>query len=219
MIVAVLYEAMSSLALPRPVHIVCTGSGDDLELALENAAFQWLHLAFPPLHSLLNPQHESLGTTVGSMSTFNANSEEYFGWQFHAGPVFTIGSGDTTGIKPLNSTELLAPLLGPLSAIAVHTKFFWLDAYAGRSDGGQVIADCRINNNQWPDGKDALVNETKKWVLNNAAYVSHRQVVFFQPTAPPDNPNLKAQLRDLAHEDQQKPSKRNLWQRLFSKLE
>jgi hypothetical protein len=212
-VASISYET-SSHRLPLPLYIICTGIGKSMESAAEAAAKQWFHLVLPTLQAFLSKKDEEFGVKTGTMTSMDGGSRQLFGWKMYIGPIHTTVFGSNVGITPIEQTDFLYPLVGPLSSISIHSNFFYLDAYAAKTIEKKAIADCRVNNHQWEEGTTILYKLAKNWKINKAVLKSHRQIILFEPTAPADDSETKAKLMEAASQYAEKP---NWLQRLLGK--
>jgi len=182
----VTFEARPPGADSTGIRILAVGFGETEAAAAREAASQWVMGVFPALRSYLaRPEHicevERAEMLVGVPDT-----GERYGWTVHLPPIIwrlygasDLGPDDEPQVDRNEIYRLVFDVVHPFAA---HRQLFWLECFASRYPDGKVDATCRYNNNDWQEGRDALLAWALTWPDTNGCILSKRQFLMFEPT-------------------------------------
>jgi hypothetical protein len=156
-----------------------------VELAAQIAAEQWATGVLPVLVSyMLKPRHVCEVVKSPMIVAVDGTSERY-GWTVHLGPV--IGRlwgprGSTGELGELDAYEVYQAVFNTLHPFAAHRNTFWLECFGARYADGKVDATCRLRNNDWDEGRAALLLWASQWPDTKGHILSKRQFILLEPT-------------------------------------
>ena len=189
------------------IDVLHTGMGDTPEEAAANAAHQWIAGVLPVIYTYLTHRdHEDVEHS--QMVVAIEETGEQFGWSVHLGPIVTRVFGDIAQPEELGKNEIFRRLFNVVHPFAAHTTLFWLECFAVRYPDGRIDATCRKHNDDWEEGKQALLLWAAEWPVNSNGFVSQRQFIIFEPTAVKDLPSGKELVERL-------PLPKKRWWRLW----
>jgi hypothetical protein len=81
----------------------------------------------------------------------------------------------------MGDVSFSAPLLPVLRNQRLAQRLHWLELFACKFDDGSVDATCRLDNRDWFDGKNVLVNAASAWPTTKEPMQSCRQFVMLLP--------------------------------------
>ena len=201
-----IFQAGSIDSIGGGMEVLHTGLGESREAAATNAAHQWIEGVLPVIVSYLThrdqPDVDHAQMVVGVPDT-----GEQFGWDVHLGPIITRMYSDHDAPDPLPRNEIFQALFNVLHPFAAHSKVFWLECFACRYPDDRVDATCRKHNDDWPEGRQALLQWAAGWP-HHVGFVTQRQFIILEPA--PVNRELAAKL------PVEEPPKKPWWRRLWS---
>lgn len=101
------------------------------------------------------------------------------GWHVHLGQVV---ARMTSGAEPdRDVAEFLGALVDPLCSLGTSREMFWLELFAAKMPGGGLNVDCRLRNEPWQDGAQALAQVAHGWHVPPDVMLSKRQFVLLEP--------------------------------------
>jgi hypothetical protein len=200
-----IFQAGSIDSIGGGMEVLHTGLGESREAAAANAAHQWIDGVLPVIVSYIahraQPEVEHAQMVVAVPDT-----GVQFGWDVHLGPIVTRMYSDHDPPAPLPQNEIFLAILNALHPFAAHSKVFWLECFASRDPDGRFNATCRMRNDDWPEGREALLQWAAGWP-HHEGFVTQRQFIILEP-APVDR-ELAAKLP--VEEQPRKPWWRRLW--------
>ena len=158
------------------------GFGEDVEQALDDAAEQWLRGVFPLLHAWRRPDHPKEGVGLGRMLVQDLGSGRRFGWRVHLGPV-QVNCINQRSAAPAQDGAFHR-ILDLLRQITTHTNEFSVEIGVTRTTAKEVAASCVCAERQWPEAEALLRVWAREWPMEEAAAMSMRQWLLFEPTSP-----------------------------------
>src|SRR5438046_4453037 len=90
------------------------------------------------------------------------------------------------GARRARKSEIFKRLFSVVHPFAAHTTLFWLECFAVRYPDGRIDATCRKHNDDWEEGKQALLLWAADWPLHEKGFVSQRRFILFNPPAVKD---------------------------------
>lgn len=60
-----------------------------------------------------------------------------------------------------------------------NKKFHWLKLYVARQADGEITSECLLNNENWEEGRNILINYAKTW-SKNKEFLGHKQFIMFR---------------------------------------
>jgi hypothetical protein len=183
--ISVIMQVGSLDSINGGIDVLHTGMGDTLEEAAANAAHQWITGVLPVVYSYLTHRdREDVGHS--QMIVAIEDTGEQFGWSVHLGPIVTRVFGDLEQPEELGKSEIFKRIFNVVHPFAAHTTLFWLECFAVRYPDGRIDATCRKHNDDWEEGKQALLVWASEWPVREKGFVSQRQFIIFEPTAVKD---------------------------------
>jgi len=189
------------------IDVLHAGMGDTLEIAASNAAHQWTEGVLPVVVSWLT-RRDQPDVEHSEMVVAIADTGEQFGWKVHLGPVITLVYAEVGPMPETPKSEMFLKLFNELHPFAAHRTLFWLECFAARYGDGRVDATCRKHNDDWEEGRQALLAYAAEWQPVDAPFVSRRQFIIFEPVAV--DRELAAKL------PVEEPARKPWWRRLWS---
>ncbi len=185
--ISVTFDARALDSSEPGIRVTSVGSGDSIEVAAADAAMQWAVGVLPVIMSYVLRSHvcevEKFPMIVGV-----ADSSERYGWTVHLGPVIGrayggAGSGDSL-FGDLSCSAAYTPIFHAVHPYAAHRRLMWVESFAARYYfDRKVDATCRIRNQDFEEGRDALLDWAAGWPETGAAVLSKRQFILLEPTA------------------------------------
>lgn len=212
---SVVFDARSRGAQTPGVCVLSLGYGDGQSLAAHDAADQWLSGVFPVVQSWLTQATHVCSVTKAQMIVSVRETSERFGWSVHLGPILTrvYGASGLSYTPPdVRADVVFGSVFDTLHPMAPHTTLFWLECFAVRYPDGTLDATARFHNEDWPDGREALLVWASQWPSTEGCILSRRQFLLFEPVPAHLLPSSQSMTDAL---EQRTPSSRPWWRRLF----
>jgi hypothetical protein len=181
----------------QPIRVHAIGFGADIEEAARETAGQWLEGAFPVLHSVYSETRQEAGVAISELITSDEESGQRYGWRVHLGPVLMRVFGEGDEPEPPDPTDFARCLQAEISCLDVADELFWLECFACKEPTGEVDADCRLNNIEWPEGLSALLTWANTWPFTPTQMLTRRQLIIFEPVRISSLQNRRKLLRQL----------------------
>ena len=206
--ISVIVQVGSLDSINGGIDVLHTGMGETLEEAAANAAHQWVTGVLPVVYSYLT-HRDHQDVEHSQMIVAIEETGEQFGWSVHLGPIVSRVFGNIEEPRELGKSEIFRRLFNVVHPFAAHTTLFWLECFAVRYPDGRIDATCRKHNDDWEEGKQALLLWAADWPVHEKGFVSQRQFIIFEPTAVKDLPSG----RELA---ERLPLPKKPWWRFWS---
>ena len=195
------------------IRVLAVGYGDTPDKAFGEAAFQWTTGVFIAVQHWLQPSHHTCFADDLHLVVRAPETGEELGWRVHFGPVLsrTYGEGDPA-LPGKDALEVIRALFDRIHPHAAHRMLFWIEAFVVLYADGRVDATCRLSNDDWPEGRQALLEWAATWTLRAGTMVSVRQFFLFEPiglSQLPDRDKLQETL------DRLRPKKKGWWRRML----
>jgi hypothetical protein len=116
------------------------------------------------------------------MLVHDADTGQQFGWTVHLPPILTRAYGGISVPEHPEQSAVFRALFNIIHRHAAHQSLFWVECFAARYPGRKVDATCRKLNEDWEDGRDALMVWAMTWPYPGRGIISRRQFLLFQPT-------------------------------------
>ena len=165
------------------MEVLHTGMGESLSAAAANAAHQWITGVLPVVTSYI-AHRQPAEVQHARMVVGVPETGEQFGWVVHLGPIVTRMYSDDEPPDDVPQNEIYLKLFNSIHPYAAHKQLFWLECFAVHYRDGRVDATCRKHNDDWPEGRAALLEWAEEWPYTGGI-VSQRQFMIFEP-APVD---------------------------------
>ena len=180
--VAVTFEARAPGHASDGIRVLQVGYGETAEAAAQDAARQWVLGVFPALRSYIARPEHICEVETARMLVRTVDGGEQYAWTVHMPPIIYRVWGDCDFAPEMKATDVLHAVFDVVHGCAAHNHLFWLECFAVRYPDGEVDATCRYNNEDWPDGRDALLVWTTGWPDSESCLFSKRQFLLFEPT-------------------------------------
>ena len=213
--VSVIFDARSRSAQDPGVCVLSMGYGDTLAASARDAADQWLAGVFPVVQSWLTQRAHVCTVTKAQMIVAVQETAEQFGWSVHLGPILhrLYAAPPHTYSPPDVSPDIVfKPVFNAVHPLAAHKTLFWLECFAARYPDGTVDATARFHNEDWPEGKEALLAWAAEWPDTDGCLLSRRQFLMFEPVPVHLLSSSGSMKEALAH---QAAEPRPWWKRIF----
>jgi hypothetical protein len=201
---SVVYEARAHSSSKPGIRVLSVGLGQTEALAAGDAASQWALGVLPVITSYIRRTHVCDVEKV-PMIVAVAEEPERYGWTAHLGPVIARayggeGAGESL-LGDLSRSAAYTPIFRVVHPYAAHRSLMWVESFASKYySEGKVDATCRLRNNDFPEGRDALLVWAQSWPATGAALLSKRQFILFESTPveqlESSNPKLLKKLND-----------------------
>lgn len=183
-VVTVIFDVRPSGESAHGAKVLSVGFGANASEAARDAASQWTVGVYPVIQTWLTRTHDC---RVGSSQMVVAlqDTGDRFGWRVHLGPVIgrLYGTRDTDReLGPLDQNEIYQALFNVVAEFAAHQTLFWLECFAIKHPDGSVDATCRMHNENWPEGYEALLAYAASWPDTRGCTLSKRQFIMFEPS-------------------------------------
>ncbi len=199
--VSVTFEARSP-HFESGIAVFITGLGTSELNAATEAGHQWVTGVFSVISQAFQyTQTTDLPRVKMMVSTQNTN--ETFGWFAYLGSVIgrVYGGYGTLDETDLDPVAAFMPIFPIVQHYAVHHQVMWVESFVAKYAADQIDVTCRLNNNDWADGQQALLTWACGWPDKDKLVVSKRQFILFRPMSPAEmqeNSDLKVTADQLA---------------------
>ena len=175
------------------ISVLAVGFGETAEKAFGEAAFQWATGVFTVIRHWLHPAGHTCFVADEYM-VVRDDSGRTFAWRVHLGPAISrVFGADRDLTNPgADPHDVFRTLLDFIPAYATPGTVFWIEAYVVRYEDGSVESTCRLRNDKWPEGEDALTLWAATWTLPEGVMLSVRQFLLFEPIEPNEVPKRSA---------------------------
>ena len=185
--VSVVFDARLHNSSAPGIRVLSVGLGNTEEGATADAASQWALGVLPVLVSYIRRSHVCEIQKL-PMIVAVADSQERYGWTAYLGPVIARAYGGSgTGeslLGDLSQSAAYMPIFQVVHPYAAHRKVMWVESFASKYYAeAKVDATCRLGNDDFPEGREALLAWAQSWPPTGAALLSKRQFVLFEPTS------------------------------------
>lgn len=183
--VSVVFDARAQDADEAGILVLTVGFGDTPETAAVDAGHQWATSVLPVLLSYVlhqeQPEVQRCPMVVGVQ-----DSGERFGWTAHLGPVTArvYGPPDAPEIDrgDLSPATAYKPVFNAIHPFAAHNQLMWVESFAARYPEGKLDATCRLQNDDWAEGRAALLAWAASWPDTGPCVLTKRQFIILEPT-------------------------------------
>jgi len=183
--VSVVFDARAQDADEAGILVLTVGFGDTPESAAVDAGHQWATSVLPVLLSYVlhqeQPEVQRCPMVVGVQ-----DSGKRFGWTAHLGPVTArvYGPQGTPEIDrgDLSPASAYQPIFNAIHPFAAHNQLMWVESFAACYPEGKIDATCRLQNNDWAEGRAALMAWAASWPDTGPCVLTKRQFIIFEPT-------------------------------------
>jgi uncharacterized protein (DUF2267 family) len=193
------------------IQVLAAGFGDTPVQAFAEAAFQWTTGVFTTVRHWLQPEHHTCFAKDFHMLVRSDDSREDFAWRVHVGPVLSRAWGDEKGAPSFDTNDVVSVLFDHIHPNAAHRTLFWIEAYVVRYADGTVNSTCRLQNQEWNEGEEALKQWASTWRVAEGVMVSARQFLLFEPISPDALPSRNDLEKALKNK-----TRAPWWKRLFA---
>jgi|GEM_PF-2468690 len=183
--VSVVFEAKPPDA-DSGIRVLAVGVGaTELEAAID-AGHQWAVGVFPVVVSYVLDQDVE-GVETSPMIVGVQDTNEKYAWVVYIGPVVDRVYCEDEYVE-LDKGELdpfaaYKPIFDAVHPYAAHNKLMWIESFSAKYPDGEVDATCKLNNKNWVEGRNALLNWSSVWPDTKGNLLSKRQFLIFKPTA------------------------------------
>lgn len=168
-------EFKASLEPAGPGMIVTSvGLGENVAGAIGNAVGQWGLGVLPVLTSWR-----------GEHTCFVDEGSEVLQKRFRVlgGPIVGRGMDSDSSEPSPQYNHFSSSFLKTLERKKLSNRIHWIEAYAVRHNDGSVDATCRLDNFDWAEGRNVLLEVAKTWPIPKESLQSCRQFLMFIPTS------------------------------------
>lgn len=177
-----IFEARAIGATTTGISIFQVGYGPtDFDAACD-ASNQWCLGVYPALLNYIAEPEHCCEVETARMIVRDADSGEEFGWTIHLPPILSRAYGEAQLPENLEQDDIFHALFEIIHPYAAHNQLFWLECFAARVSESKVNATCRLNNEDWDEGQEALLQWAESWPLFGNGILSQRQFLLFEPT-------------------------------------
>lgn len=185
--VSVVFDARVHNSSARGIRILSVGLGNTEETASIDAASQWALGVLPVIVSYVRRSHVCEVQKL-PMIVAVVDSQERYGWTAYLGPVIARAYGgsasDESLLGDLSQSNAYIPIFRVVHPRAAHRKVMWVESFASKFYAeAKVEATCRLRNDDFPEGREALLAWAKGWPPTGAALLSKRQFILFEPAS------------------------------------
>ncbi len=164
--------------------VTIAGYGTSATGATQNAADQWSNGVLSTVAHRFGWLPGDLGVETSNLVA--AQGDDTFGFRIHIGPLQMRVWGDGPSPKLPPASALLAAILTEVTDAVSTRRTMWLECFAVRYANGTLDATCRLTNEEWLLGEDALCRYATQWPDIGPRTWSQRQFLFFDPKDPSD---------------------------------
>jgi hypothetical protein len=175
-------EARAEGATTDGIKIFQLGYGPtDLDAA-RDASYQWLLGVYPALVTFIAQPEHRCDVDKAHMIVGNEETGEKFGWTVHLPPILSRAYGENPLPEDPEQNAMFRALFDSIHPYAAHSSVFWIECFVALYSDGKADATCRLNNEDWCEGQDALLAWAMSWPDSGNSILSRRQFVLFEPT-------------------------------------
>jgi hypothetical protein len=177
-----IFEARAIGATTTGISVFQLGFGLTEFDAACDASYQWCLGVYPALLNYIAEPEHCCEVETARMIVRDAESGEEFGWTIHLPPILSRAYGEAELPEKLEQQDVFHALFETIHPYAAHNQLLWLECFAARVSDSKVSATCRLNNDDWEEGQDALLQWALSWPPFGKGILSHRQFLLFEPT-------------------------------------
>jgi hypothetical protein len=155
---------------PDPIFEYQHATGDALEPSLQEGVENWLQLDFPALADATRVEPQDCATLK-----FGTTRRAVLG---PAGRMALEASDDAGGEHTFCPCCMLTNSFDAFHTLIQSEAVFAIRLYAARTDQDGVLADCRVNGEDYEPGKAALLAYAETW--GGSGFDSRKQYVILQ---------------------------------------
>src|SRR5262249_20404221 len=148
---------------------------------IARAATIWLEGTLRVLLELFNTgaRNPQIGHFAVAAETRDATAAT--AWELFLGPL-QAPAGCSAAIWQPDDTILRA-LADDLMGLLFNKQLLWIRCCIDRDPDGEIRVDCRLNNTDWPEGRNQLCRAAKRWRWPRSRLVEQRrQFLLLKPT-------------------------------------
>jgi len=180
--VSVTFEARAEGATTDGIKVFQLGYGPTEFDAARDASYQWLLGVYPALVTFIAQPDHRCDVDKAHMIVGDDDTGEKFGWTVHLPPILSRTYGETLMPEQPEQNAVFRALFDSIHPYAAHGSVFWIECFAARYPDSKVDATCRLNNEDWSEGRNALLAWAMSWPDPGQGILSRRQFVLFEPT-------------------------------------
>ncbi len=148
-------EVHVPMAGSLPIQDTSVGSAETTENAIAAGLRAWIEGVLPPIRmaSGIGKAEEVHPFDLCQVDLLNNLTNV---WDVYAGPFQVAGRDREQLASQLEAQQPFPLLLSALPPISIKPPLFWLKLFLSRQESGETSAECRLNNQSWPAGAEAL---------------------------------------------------------------
>jgi hypothetical protein len=205
MAVSVTFEARAEGATTDGIKVFQLGYGPTDFDAARDASYQWRLGVYPALVTFIARPEHRCDVDMTHMIVGDDETGDQFGWTVHLPPILSRAYGENPLPEHPEQNAVFMALFDSIHPYAAHSSVFWVECFAARYPDRKVDATCRLNNEDWFEGRNALLAWAMSWPDPRNSVLSRRQFVLFEPTqvnSIPEGSRLSKKLSNLISERQ-----------------
>jgi hypothetical protein len=156
-VVAIAGEVLIPDMASTPIQDSAVGTAETTEKAVASGVRAWIDGVLPPVLMArgIGKAEEVHPFDLCQIDFVNNLTNV---WDVYAGPFQVAGRDREHLARHLEAQQPFTMLLtsGALPPIATTPGLFWLKLFLSRQESGELTAECRLNNQDWPAGAEAL---------------------------------------------------------------
>jgi hypothetical protein len=155
------FEVTDRSSTATVISDTLVGAGESEQAAFLEAVTSWLDGVFPPIQAAVGESEASPDLNIFDISTIDIEKKVQTAWEAFTGSCQIRGSANHREILQAQLAEqppLVTVLLNPLTDLLSEqgSRICWVKIFLNRRADGGVIAECKANGLDWPEGREAL---------------------------------------------------------------
>ena len=212
-------DAAADRSDTRTINEMVVGLSLDPREAVLQATHNWCEGVFPPIRRVFDPTPPSAEDDDSAypfnIATKNLETGVVTDWNLFLGRVQVGGVNSEPFAEFLAQGKIVHLLMNALTSLANDVRLHWVKVYVAFQADGSARFECKLDNEDWPEGVSELSRIRWPRVKD---FVQYRQFLILRPsdTAPPD---VRQQLEKFSAQQQSQtpepavdvPKKRRGW--------
>jgi hypothetical protein len=184
---------------PHSIRELLVGLSHDPREGVVQATHTWCAGVFPPIYRACDPNPASEDDSLVypfQMATQDIQTGAVQDWDVFLGPPQLGGPNADAFISFLNEGKLMHLMMNPLTTAAQDVRMHWVKVYVAFQPDGSRMFECKLDNDDFPEGVAALQNT--RWPRVKG-FVQYRQFLVMRPSKSTD-PKVREHLAAFTEE-------------------
>lgn len=163
----------------RGIYDTVVGLAEDRKVAVVEAVQLWSNTVFTVIRSAFGDEvPPNTGVQNFSLALEDEESGAVTQWMLTLGPAHLRGTNASLFAREIEGGQWVELLIDALTPLTRDEDLHWIKVYIAMQPNGSIFAECRFDNEEWPDA--ARVLQSVAWPTVEG-FVQFRQFLVLSP--------------------------------------